>query len=64
MTRFRYFAVGEYPRFTCNSEANLVNQEANLYFLKLALFRPYLEVLSSWLKNNRKTSRFAEEINR
>ena len=54
MTRFRYFAVGEYhPRFTCNSDVNLVNREANLYFFKLVLFRPYLA--SAWLKNNRKT---------
>ena len=63
LTRFRYFAVGEYqPQFTCNSDANLVNSEANLYFFKLVLFRPYLA--SACLKNNRKTSRFAEEINR
>ena len=40
----------------------LVNREANLYFFKLALFRPYLA--SAWLKNNRKTWRLAEEINR
>ena len=52
--RFRYFAVGEYhPQFTCNSDANLVNREANLYFFKLVLFRPYLA--SAGLKNNRKT---------
>ena len=49
MTRFRYFAVGEYhPQFTCNGDANLVNMEANLYFFKLVLFRPYLA--SAWLK--------------
>ena len=50
LTRFRYFAVGEYhPQFTCNSDANLVNKEANLYFFKLVLFRPYLA--SAGLKN-------------
>ena len=54
LTRFRYFAVGEYhPQFTCNSDANLVIREANLYFFKLVLFGPYLA--SAWLKNNRKT---------
>ena len=35
-----------------------------MYFLKFALFRPYLAVASAWLKNNRKTLRFAEEIKR
>ena len=63
LTRFRYFAVGEYHlQFTRNSDANLVNREANLYFLKLVLFRPYLA--SAGLKNNKKPWRFAEEINR
>ena len=63
MTRFRYFTVGEYHlQFTCNSDANLVNREENLYFFKLVLFCPYLA--SARLKNNRKTWRFAEEINR
>ena len=36
MTRFRYFAVGEYRP---QSDANLVNREANLF--KVILFRPY-----------------------
>ena len=53
MTRFRYFAVCEYhPQNTCNSDVNLVNRDANLYFF-LVLFCPYLA--SAWLKNNRKS---------
>ena len=39
---FRYFALGENAQFACNSDANLVNREASLYFLKLVLFCPYL----------------------
>ena len=62
MTRFGYFGIDECPQFTCNSDANLVNREANLYFLKLVLFRRFLA--SAWLKHNRKTCFFAEEINR
>ena len=42
MTRFRYSAIGENAQFACNSDANLVNREASLYFLKFVLFRPYL----------------------
>ena len=42
MTRFRYSAIGGNAQFACNSDANLVNREASLYFLKLVLFRPYL----------------------
>ena len=41
------------PQFTCNSDANFVNREANLYFFKFVLFRPYLA--SAWLNNKRKT---------
>ena len=37
----------------CNSDVNLVNGEANFYFLMLVLFRPHL--VSTWLKHNRKT---------
>ena len=44
MTRFQYFGVGECTQFTCNcSDVNLVNREANLYFLNLVPFHPYLE---------------------
>ena len=57
MTRLRYLRT----QFACNSDANLVDGEASLYFLKLVLFRPYLA--SAWVKK-RKTWRFAEEINR
>ena len=35
-----------------NSDVNLVDKEANLYFLKLLLFGPYLA--SAWLKHNKK----------
>ena len=48
MTRFRYFAASEKAQFACNSDANLVNREASLYFLKLVLFRSYLA--SAWVK--------------
>ena len=51
MTRFRYSAIGENAQFACNSDANLVNREASLYFLKLVLFRPYLA--SAWVKKGR-----------
>ena len=39
MTRFRYFGVFECPPFTCHTDVNLVNREANLCFLKLVFFR-------------------------
>ena len=42
MTRFRYFGVFECPQFTCHTDVNLVIREANLCFLKLVFFRPYL----------------------
>ena len=42
MTRFRYFGVFECPQFTCHTDVNLVNREANLCFLKLVFFRPYV----------------------
>ena len=48
MTRFRYFAVSENAQFACNSDPNLVNWEASLFFLKLVLFRPCLA--SAWVK--------------
>ena len=38
MTRFRYFGVFECPQFTCHTDVNLVNREANLYFQKLVFF--------------------------
>ena len=46
MTRFRYFAVSEYPLFIC--DANLVNREA-----KVGTFSSLLS--SCILLNNKKT---------
>ena len=70
MTRFRYFAVSENAQFACNSDPNLVNWEASLFYLKLVLFRPCLA--SAWVKKeedltfcrrNRGTQRqFSENI--
>ena len=53
MTRFRYFAVGEYPLFICDT--NLVNREA-----KVGTFSSLLS--SCIVKNNKKSSNLAKQI--
>ena len=47
-----YDKVAVFTHAICmNSDANLVDGEASLYFLKLVLFRPYLA--SAWVKKRK-----------